>query len=88
MHPEYNQNKSNNTGLTLDGIVYISKTKWVIWLNQKRITPTSIPNWLKIRNVTPVNIECEYKAHNTWYLVNLDVFDTFVPTRKDVDIKD
>lgn len=88
MHPEYNQRQTDSASITLNGIVYVSGNKWVIWINEKRITPTSIPSWLKINKVTPTKIECEYKANSIWYQLTLEVFDTFTAPKTSVTNED
>lgn len=79
MHPEYNYPKEPTQKLTLNGVVYISDNQWVIWLNQKRITPKTIPSWIKIHKVTETYIEGEYKVQNVWHKITLEAFDTFCP---------
>ena len=81
MHPTYNKS-SDTSGLTLNGIVFISDKDWVIWINHKRVTPNKTPDWLKIIKVTDTTVECEYLYNQLWYRVTLEPYDTFIPNVK------
>ena len=81
MHPAYNKSQ-DTSGLTLNGIVFVSDKDWVIWVNHQRITPNKTPEWLKIIKVTDTTVECEYLYNKLWYQVTLEPYDTFTPTIK------
>lgn len=78
MHPAYNQSK-HNADITLNGIVYISGTQWIIWINNIRITPSHIPEWLKVTKVSEEGVQCEYFSNNIWYKITLEPYETFSP---------
>jgi hypothetical protein len=85
MHPAYNVPEKTE-GLTLNGIVFVSDKEWVIWINNRRITPNKIPNWLKIIKVTDNSIQCDYLHQKLWYQVSLEPYDTFIPSIKTTEI--
>jgi hypothetical protein len=78
MHPEYNQQK-DSADLTLNGIVFVSEKQWVIWMNHKRLTLDTLPDWLRIIKVTATHVQCEYLYNKLWYQVTLEPYDTFTP---------
>lgn len=84
MHPEYTTNIKNSE-LTLNGIIFASSRDWVIWINQQRITPNHIPDWLKIIQVTDQCVKCEYLYNGLWYQLKLEPNDTFTPPIKKED---
>lgn len=84
MHPAYNKSEDGE-GIMLNGIVFVSEKEWVIWINHQRITPTKTPDWLKIIKVTETTVECEYLSNKLWYQVILEPYDTFIPTKKEVN---
>lgn len=81
MHPAYNKSQ-DTSGLTLNGIVFVSDKDWVIWINHQRVTPTKTPEWLKIIKITDTTVECEYLHNKLWYQVTLEPYDTFTPNIK------
>jgi len=78
MTPEYNQ--SQNTGtITLNGVIFLSDKQWIIWLNNQKITPERIPDWLRVTKITEAIIHCDYLYKGIWHHLTLEPYDTFTP---------
>lgn len=50
----------------LSSIVYQGANKWVIWLNDKRTTPTTLPEGLTVKQILPDYVELQWQPSSAY----------------------